>query len=405
VAVRAIAVCVIWLLGAAALAAPASAQDPAAPDADPTVPVRKLYQAMRKARDETEAAIGDAKRYDELKKKSDPLWTKFVTEFAKLDWNLWDLAYDADLVAAGVSSDATKAFHAEDWARALKGWDFLAERLPDHRMTRLGQSRTLPEIYAACGQFDLGIEKTRAAANKLPPADAAFALIGLGDLLAAKGEFDAARTAYGDAEATFAKRAPGDDLARASMEIDLSTRKIVGEPLPDLSGVEWVGKPVAPVNAPGRPAVIVVFQARAYPLNGDMFRLAGSLASGAATKGLSVVGLTSYEGLTPLTMVSETVEVKMPRNPDDREGEATKVSRDSFRKYVETFRQRMRTTIPVAIGGKKTVSSVSTSEAFAAIVVVDASQRVVHVAAPYEWRGVRGIATALAGRSAAAGGK
>lgn len=383
---RTLAVALLGSMGLAALA-----QD--APPPDPRPAVRALYKEMEKASEEhANAKEGSEER---LWKKYMAAYHKFGAAFAKTDWSVWDGPEDADLLARGVDHGAQAAFDARDFAGAKRGWEFLAEKLPKNPTTALVVAAKLAPLYGVTGAFDEGVPRLRGYVELIPEESRAEALTSLGDLIAATSDFDAAKKAYAEATAAVANMDPKYPSLREAQEERLKLRSRVGETMPDLSGTDSSsGKPVSlSEHAAGRPAVcIFICMGGAFP--NEEVVAAGALARRHA-KDLAALGATSWDLLGPMTKLESAVEVDLPRSPTDDDGQTVKVSRDTLKKHLETYRQRMKGGFPMLVAAEGSLSRYAEGTK-SGVFVVDAERRVVHWNIGYFLGGYEWIAEAVA---------
>jgi len=376
----------------------AHAQDAAQPAADPTASARAAYASFSAALDRTHAEK-DAAKKDKLQKASSSAFEKFCAEFDKVDWYEWNLKVDADLVAHGVHHASVRAFDAEDFARARKGWEFLADELPSHSTTGFAVSRYLAAAYAATGAFDEGTERLRKVAPKLSATGAAAALMGVGDLLSVTADFEGARKAYDDARTALAKAGKDESLS-SLVKMQLESRTRVGERVRDLEGVDAAtGRKFQLSSAAGKPAICFAMTLLGRPHTGTL-RTIAAVQKKYASSGLVVFGITSFDILSPVTKVSAEVEATLPRNPDDKDGEKVKVTRETFRKFVDTYRQRMRATFPFVVAADKSLEGYADFRMNNTL-VLDAEQRIVLCVGLMDDIALRWIAQAVCDRWAA----
>lgn len=392
--------------GTFAFTALAVAQD-APPAADPTAAARAAYGEFRAIRKQTNAEKDDAKK-EKLEKQATAAFERFCAQFDKVDWNEWDVATDVELAGLGINHAAARAFDAEDFATARKGWEFLAERLEPHPTNAYFVASQLPDVYAASGALDDGAAFLKRCRDRFPKSVRALVSIGLCDLLAAKSDFDGAQKARADAkqalDAAETSSSADDVTARAHATLAkfrLEGRSRVGEKVPDLSGADTAtGKPFALSSAAGKPALCHVFGLIGSP-DPDVFRTLTAVQKKCAKDGLVVVAMTSFDLVSPLTKVEAEVEMKMPRNADDKVGDKVMVTRDGFRKQMETYRQRFRCSFPFVVAADKGLAPfadyVKTST-----ILLDAEQRIVVEATRLDRHSIRWIAQALCARAAAA---
>ena len=385
----------------------AAAQDAAPAATDPTAPARAAYAEVR-ALWKQKGAEKDAAKKERLDKQGFAAFERFCTLFDKVDWNEWDVATDVELAGLGINHAAARAFDAEDFATARKGWEFLAERFEPHPTNAYFVATQLPYVYAASGALDDGEAFLRRCRDRFPKTVRAIASIGLCDLLAAKSDFDGAVKARADAtqalEAAEKSSSTADVEARSYATLAkfrVEGRSRVGEKVADLSGVDSAtGKPFRLSGAAGKPTLCHVFGLIGSP-DPDVFRMISAVHKKCAKDGLVVVAMTSFDLVSPLTKVDAEVEMKMPRNADDKVGDKVMVTRDGFRKQMETYRQRFRCGFPFVVAADKGLEPfadyVKTST-----ILLDAEQRIVVEATRLDRETIRWIAQSVCRRAAEA---
>lgn len=388
------------VLGWTAFAAIASAQDtppsPAAPDPRPAV--RALYKEMEKASDEHDNAKEGSE--ERLWKKYMAAYEKFGAAFAKTEWSVWSDPADADLLARGVDHGAQAGYEARDFARAKKGWEFMAEKLPTNSMTGLVVSHKLAPLYGMSGDIDGGIERLRGYIGSIPPEATADALTALGDLIATTSDFDAAKKVYAEALPACAKMDKKYPNLRESLERRLKERSRIGETVKDFTGVDSsTGKPSGlSAVAAGRPSLCFVITMGSFPNDDIVAAMAVLKRHG---KDLAAVGATSWDLLGPMTKLDSSVDVDLPRNPTDTEGQKVKVSKDTLKKHLETYRQHMKCGFPMLVTADGALSGFVEFPK-CTVLVLDAERRLVRNCDSYDLGGFDWIAEAVALRYAAA---
>ena len=375
------------------------AQDPAPAAPDPTATARAAYASFRVARERADAEK-DAAKKEKLDKAASAAFEKFCAEFDKVDWYEWKLSVDADLVAYGVHHGSVRAFEAEDFERARKGWEFLADELPAHQLTGFATSRYLPLVYAATGALDEGAARLRKLVPKLSATNGAGALMGAGDLLSVAADFDGARKAYDDARAALA-RAGKDEALSSLVKMQLESRTHVGEHVRDFTGADAAtGREFRLSSAAGKPALCLTMALFGRP-DGWAFRTIAAVQKKCASNGPVVVAITTFDLLSPLTKAAAEVEAKLPRNPDDKDGEKVKVTRETFRKFADTYRLRMRATFPFVVAADGSLEG-HADYVRSHVLVLDAEQRIVLSAGQMDQDALQWIGRAVCARWAAA---
>ena len=382
------------MLGAIALAQ--EAPPPAPPDPRPAI--RTLYKDMEKASDEhTNAKEGAEER---LWKKYMAAYDKFGAAFAKTEWSQWDDPADADLLARGVDHGAQAGFEARDFERAKKGWEYLAEKMPTNSMTGHVVGNKLAPLYGMTGDLEGGVERLRGYIDTIPAEATAQALASLGDLVAAKSDFDAAKAVYAEATAACAKMDAKYPILREALEKRLKERSRIGEKIADVSGQDSAtGKQTGLSSlAAGRPSILIVITMGTFP-NDEVVAAAAVLKRHPAD--IAALGATSWDMLGPMTKLEPTVEVEMPRNAADMDGQTVKVSRDTLKKQLETYRQRMKAGFPMVVTADGVLNR-HVEWPKCVVLVLDAEQRLVRSCDSFDIVGFDWVAEAVALRHAAA---
>jgi tetratricopeptide (TPR) repeat protein len=383
------------VIGASALVALAQDAPPAAPP-DPRPAVRTLYKEMEKASDEHSNAKEGAE--ERLWKKYMAAYEKFGSAFVKTEWSAWDQPDDADLLARGVDYDAQKGFDARDFARAKKGWEFLLEKMPQNSMTGHVVANKLAPLYGASGDFEGGIARMRGAIEVIPATATAEALTALGDLVAVTSDFDEAKKVYAEATAACAKMDAKYPALREAQEKFLKLRARVGEQVADVSGADSAtGKPLGlAAHAAGKPVVCILIVMDMFP--NDQVVNAASVVK-RYPNGVAALGVTNWELLGPMTKLEDTIEVEMPRNPTDDGGQTVKVTRDTMKKHLETYRQRMKAGFPMIVT-TDTALNAWVEWPRSAVLVLDAERRLVRFSDTLDFSGYEWMTEALAVRAA-----
>lgn len=385
------------LLASVGLSALAQDAPPPAPPPDPRPAVRALYKEMEKAGAEhSDAKEGSEER---LWKKYMAAYDKFGAAFAMTDWSVWDQPADADILARGVDHGAQAGFEARDFARAKKGWEFLAEKLPTNRMTGHVVATKLAPLYGATGDFEGGIPRLRGYIDAIRPESSAQALTSLGDLIAATSDFDGAKKVFAEAAAACAKMDSKYPTLRESLETRLNARSRVGEKVANISGADSsTGKPVGLVaHAGGKPAVCILISTSLFP-NDEVVAATGLVKR--HPKDLAALGVTNWDLVGPLGRLESTVEIDLPRNPADTDGQPVKVSRETLKKHIETYRQRMKCGFPMLVTTEGALTAY-VEWPKSAVLVLNAERRLVRLVDSYEPRSFEWIAEAVALRHAA----
>lgn len=388
----------VALLSSTALAALAQDTAPPAQPPDPRPAVRVLYKDMQKASEDH----GNAKEGAEerLWKKYMAAYEKFGAAFAKTEWSAWDQPADADLLAQGVDHGAQAGFDARDFARAKTGWEFLVEKLPANPMTGHVVAHKLAPVYGMTGDFEEGIPRLRGYIEAIQAESTAEALTSLGDLIAATSDFDAAKKVYAEASAACAKMDAKYPTLREKQEKLLTVRARVGEKVADISGTDSsTGKPGGLSALAGdRPAVCILISMGGVFPNDEVVAAAAVLKR--HPKDFAALGATSWDLLGPMAGLEPTVEVDLPRNPADWDGQPVKVSRDTLKKHLETYRKNMKCGFPMLVTADGALKAY-TAWPKSSVLVLDADRRLVRCSDSYEVGGFEWIAEALALRHAA----
>src|SRR5262245_38284255 len=231
--------------------ATARAQDPSAAPADPTAAARAAYAEYQKANDvvyEAETKAWEDKNRDDaeaaeiarLRKSADAAEQRFIAAFAKTRLDQWDLAAALEIASEGFHLDAVNAWADGDDEKARQLYELIATRMPKSKHASEAMAHRLPSLYASLGLVDDGIARLREFSSRLQGKNAAMTLIGVGDLLAAKGSFDDAKKAYADAESALASGPAGPGGTDFAKEC-LVLRGHVGKPMTLPAWTGWAG--------------------------------------------------------------------------------------------------------------------------------------------------------------------
>ena len=389
--------------------ATARAQDERAAEPDPTAPARAAFAAYRKATDACDAARQDAYRdggasdaeraaMRPLDQAADAALKKFTAAFATTQITQWDLTADAEIASEGVYRNAVDAWAADDDERARQQFELLATRMPKSVYAKDVMAQRLPPLYASLGLMDEGIARMREFTPQLEGHQAAMTLIGTGDLLAAKGNFDEARQAWADAESARANGPPspgakvlGLDFAKLCLDL----RKMVGEKAKLPAWVAWSGS--KPSAFKGR--VVLVYLLRAVAGTFHEARWLETVHRKFGSRGLVVIGVTSYERTVWPFTDADGADTTLPKDDSGIIPERVRVTPATLTKHVDAFRSRMKITFPIAIAAEPSLTPLATEVRDSSLFVIDPDQTFVFAGPGVERREAAGIAKFVWGRT------
>ena len=385
--------------GLVAWGALASAQDAARPASDPTAAVRTAFAEYRTARKTADDEKGAAKRA-KLNEQAVVAFQRFCAQFETVDWSALDVAADEDLLWHGLQH-ASRANDTGDFALARRALEFLLSRPKDEQVGYDFELNRLPSVYAALGALDDGVAFLAGCRDGLGYADSALASFGMCDLLAIKSDVDGAAKCRKDAASALEIAVSRNETPRLLAKMMLQRRAFVGQKMADLEGIDSAtGRPFRLSSTAGKPALCLVFSLFGEPEPAP-FRLVAAAQEKCARGGLAVVGITSFDLVSPMTKVNSAVDTKMPRGPDDDTGEPVKVSRDGFPKYVEAVRLRVRASFPFVVAPENSLAAYADEFLRDTAILLDEQGRIVMNADRSELKYVPLMAKALCDRIAA----
>lgn len=327
---------------------------------------------------------GDPAAIARVYEHADVAIRRFRAAFAAAPWNAFDADKDRRLLDDGYISVAGDARARGDLGEARKA---LTSYVATLRSSGAFEARgvLLPELDLAAGDVDAAIEGFRAGARH-PRARVDFmeggrvftALLRSGDILAACGNLDGARDRYVAARKFRESIGASDPLAAAWSDPageELAARELVGKPLPTLPALRWIGD--APKDAPH--AVTLVVAGR-VGCRGDAGRLRAldRLNGDGVNVRVIAAGGRLGEPLRGGGGAAGGVAVRVPRGPDDSEGEVVSSGvAPAIDDVVKRVRERLALRMPLAVAETPSVLPPALAKS-SVVLVADRAGTIVH---------------------------
>lgn len=169
--------------------------------------------------------------------------------FAKCDWTQCDVAKDGEMLKECLPSLMRES---EDPKVAVKAGEFFLANFASEKAADQVRGNLLPMAMLAAGNFDGAKAMLKDAADAAEGPGKVRTMLTYGDVLAASGDVDGARTVYAEADG-FADKSTKDYV---TLRLEL-----IGKPAPDIDSKTWVGCEPKALSAMKGKVVLVDFWA------------------------------------------------------------------------------------------------------------------------------------------------